>query len=140
MSEPKRTDAETEIAHANDSFYRAFTAGSYQAMAELWAQSAAVSCVHPGAPAIVGRESVLDSWRTILREAPSLPMRCDGAVVNLLGEVAVVTCYEASGHHPAHLAATNVFVLEGGSWRMVHHHAGPLARSIPRPAPRSALN
>jgi hypothetical protein len=140
MSEAKRTDAEAGIVRANDSFYRAFTEGSYRAMAELWARSAAVACVHPGAPAIVGRESVLDSWRMILREAPSLPMRCDGVIVNLLGEVAVVTCYEANGDHPAHLAATNVFVLEDGSWRMVHHQAGPLSRSIPRPAPRSSLN
>jgi len=134
-------DAEAAVVGANDSFYRAFTEGSHRAMAELWARSAAVVCVHPGAPAIVGRESVLDSWRMILREAPPLPMRCDGVVVNLLGgDVAVVTCYEGNGDHPAHLAATNVFVREDGSWRMVHHQAGPLSRSIPRPAPRSTLN
>jgi hypothetical protein len=140
MNEVKRMDAEAGVARANDSFYRAFSEGSYRAMAELWARSAPVVCVHPGAPAIVGRESVLDSWRMILREAPSLPMRCDGVVVNLLGEVAVVTCYEANGDHPAHLAATNVFVLEDGSWRMVHHQAGPLSRGIPRRAPQSTLN
>jgi hypothetical protein len=76
----------------------------------------------------------------ILRDAPSLPMRCDGVVVNRLGEVAIVTCYEGNGEYPAHLAATNVFVFEDGSWRMVHHQAGPLSRSIPLPAARSALN
>src|SRR5580700_9969179 len=135
-----RTETEAAIVRANASFYRAFTLGSYEAMADLWARSAPVACVHPGSPALSGRESVLESWRMILREPPTLGMRCDRAVVHLLGETAVVTCYEGNGDHPAHLAATNVFVLEGGSWRMVHHHAGPLSRAIPKASPVSALN
>jgi len=55
--------------------------------------------------------------------------------VQVFGDTAIVYCYEASGAEPAHLAATNVFVREGLAWRMVHHHAGPLAE--PR-APRRA--
>jgi hypothetical protein len=51
-----------------------------------------------------------------------------------------VTCYEGNAHQPAHLAATNVFVLEDGQWRMVHHHAGPLARTITRQDAPSSLN
>ena len=37
-------------------------------------------------------------------------------------------------------AATNVFVLEDGSWRIVHHHAVPLASPISKPASQSAAN
>jgi len=33
-----------------------------------------------------------------------------------------------------------VFVLEDGGWRMVHHHAGPLASPIPKPGRYSAAN
>jgi ketosteroid isomerase-like protein len=140
MDESKRTETAAAIVRANASFYRAFTQGSYKAMADLWARSAPVVCIHPGSPAISGRDSVLESWRMILREPPPLAMRCDGTVVHLHGEAAVVTCYEGNGDHPAHLAATNVFVLEEGSWRMVHHHAGPLSRSLPKAAPPSSLN
>jgi hypothetical protein len=141
MGDAKRMEAEAAIARANASFYRAFTEGSYEKMSDLWARNAPVACVHPGSPPIAGRNSVLESWRLILREPPPLAMRCDRVVVRLFGEAAVVTCYEGNGDHPAHLAATNVFVHEGGSWRMVHHHAGPLSRSIPNASPpASSLN
>ena len=134
------TKREAAIVDANASFYLAFTRGSYDAMVALWAQVAPVTCVHPGSAAIVGRDSVLESWRRILRAPPPLAMRCDEPFVHLLGETAVVVCYEGNGDHPAHLAATNVFVLEGASWRMVHHHAGPLSRHLPAAPPPSSLN
>ena len=57
-----------------------------------------------------------------------MPMRCDQPVVHLSGDSALVVCYEGNGERPAHLAATNAFVRESGRWRMVHHHASPLAR------------
>jgi ketosteroid isomerase-like protein len=140
MVDGKQRLVEAAVIRENAAFYRAFTEGSFEAMANLWAVFAPVTCVHPGAPAILGRDSVLESWRMILREPPPQEMRCDGAVASVFGEVAVVTCYEGNGDSPAHLAATNVFVLEGGRWRLVHHHAGPLARSIPRRAAPSSLN
>jgi len=58
----------------------------------------------------------------------------------LLGDAALVTCYEGSNDDPAHLAATNVFVLEGERWRMVHHHAGPIASPVRRRQAPSTLN
>jgi ketosteroid isomerase-like protein len=136
-----RSQAEAAILIANAAFYRAFTRGDYPAMSALWALRAPVACFHPTSPGLLGRDAVLESWRQILRNAPSFDMRCDRPVVHLASaEVAFVTCYEGNGDHPAHLAATNVFVLEDGSWRMVHHHAGPLASPIPRPATYSATN
>lgn len=140
MVEPNRSEAEAAILQANAAFYRAFSQGSYAAMADLWARGAPVACVHPASAVITGRTSVLESWREILREPPPQEMRCDRPVVHLLGEAALVTCYEGNGKHPAHLSATNVFVLEGGTWRMVHHHAGPLSRPRPSAAPPSPLN
>jgi len=43
------------------------------------------------------------------------------------GETAIVTCHEGSNDDPGARAATNVFALEDGRLRMVHHHAGPIA-------------
>jgi ketosteroid isomerase-like protein len=141
MGQSDRAGVETEILRANAAFYRAFTHGDYAAMADLWAHRAPVACLHPASPVLNGRQAVLASWREILRTPPSFEMRCDRPVVQVLGETAVVTCYEGNGSHPAHLAATNVFVHEEGSWRMVHHHAGPLARPISNPPPaHSPLN
>jgi hypothetical protein len=83
---------------------------------------------------------VLKSWKEILREPPPLAMRCDEPVVRLFGDVALVSCYEGNGDHPAHLVATNVFVRETDAWRMVHHQAGPLSNRARPPSRTSTLN
>lgn len=95
-------------------------------MSELWAELAPVACLHPGAPLLAGRHAVLSSWKKLLDAAPAWKMVSRDATVLLLGSAAIVTCLEANGDQPAHLIATNVFVLEEGRWRLVHHHAGPL--------------
>jgi hypothetical protein len=136
--DPERTEA--VILLENAAFYRAFSQGDYRAMSELWALRAPVSCFHPMAPVLVGRSAVLASWQKILRERPQFELRCDHPLVHVLDEIAIVTCYEGNGEHPAHLAATNVFVFEDGRWRMVHHQAGPLSTPIPKPVTFSAAN
>jgi len=127
-----RAKVEAEVLAANASFYRAFTDGDLAAMHALWATEAPLSCLHPGMPALAGRQRVLESWAQILERPPPAPMTCANARVQLLGDTALVLCYEGSGDNPSHLAATNVFVLEAGAWRLVHHHAGPLSRPIVR--------
>jgi ketosteroid isomerase-like protein len=140
MLSPKETTSEAAVLRANASFYRAFTHADYAAMCQLWAQHAPVACLHPGASMLVGRGPVLDAWRQIMTGPEPLVMRCDHPNVHMLGDCAIVTCHEGNAEHPAHLIATNVFVLEDGHWRMVHHQAGPLARVVPRPAPVAASN
>jgi ketosteroid isomerase-like protein len=130
----ERAEAEAEVLAANASFYRAFTEGDLASMQALWAKDAPLSCLHPGMPTLAGRQKVLESWARILERPPPAPMTCAEARVQLLGETALVLCYEGSGDNPSHLAATNVFVREAGSWRLVHHHAGPLSRPIAKHA------
>jgi ketosteroid isomerase-like protein len=120
------TSPDADILRANEAFYAAFTGADLVAMEALWAERAVVTCFHPGA--------------TLLRAPPPFAMRCHFAEVQRSGELAVVTCYESSGDHPPHLAATNVFVREDGAWRMSHHHAGPLSRPLAVSPRSSALN
>jgi ketosteroid isomerase-like protein len=139
MADRERAGAEAAVIEANQEFYRAFSRGDYPAMSELWAKKAPVACLHPGAKLLAGRQAVLASFRELLAAAPAWKMVSRNAMVHLLGEAALVTCLEANGDQPAHLAATNAFVLEDGRWRMVHHHAGPL--SVPEPRrPSSFVN
>jgi ketosteroid isomerase-like protein len=140
MSASHPTTTEAEILRANASFYRAFTAGDYIAMSQLWAARTPLLCVHPGAPVLIGREQVLESWRQILSEPLPFQMRCDHARVQVMGELAIVTCYEGNDAQPAHLAATNVFTREDGAWRLVHHHAGPLSTPIAKSASGERMN
>jgi ketosteroid isomerase-like protein len=132
--------AEAAVLDANATFYRAFTDRDYAAMSELWAKRAKVTCFHPAARAIVGRVAVLASWKEILGGSSGFELRCVQPVVHVVGDAAIVTGYEGSDDEPAHLAATNVFVLEDGSWRMVHHHAGPISSPVPVPRPSRSMN
>lgn len=123
-------EIESKVLEANAAFYRAFNRGDYRAMNALWSGEQPVVCFHPGSPVLQGRRAVMESWRAMLAERPSFKLRCEHPVVSLLGSVAIVTCYEGTDDEPAHLAATNVFALEKGAWRMVHHQAGPLATPL----------
>jgi ketosteroid isomerase-like protein len=129
---------EIDVLAANGAFYEAFARRDVAAMEAVWSQRIDIACIHPGWDALVGRREVLSSWRAIL-ESPEAPdLECAGAVAHVLGEVAYVVCNELLAN--AELCATNVFVREGGAWKLVHHHAGPVASRMeearPRPAPK----
>lgn len=110
-----------DIISANEAFYAAFREEDAVAMDGLWSQHAPVACVHPGWPALIGREQVMASWRAIGTANGAPPVRCGAARVLMLGEVAQVVCEERVGTNL--VIATNVFVREAGHWMMVHHHA-----------------
>jgi ketosteroid isomerase-like protein len=116
---------EEEVLATNAAFYAAFAARDVDAMEGLWAQRAPVACIHPGWHALDGRAAVMASWRGILHGPGSPDIVCADAAARVLGDAAFVLCTEelAGGL----LVATNVFVREDGTWRLVHHHAGPIA-------------
>ena len=49
----------------------------------------------------------------------------------MIGDVAYVVCNELLPG--AELCATNVFVREAGLWKLIHHHAGPVASRMEEP-------
>jgi hypothetical protein len=128
MDESTRPAAEEQLLRANRDFYRAFASADYVAMDRLWSEHAGSTCVHPGWEALRGRDRVMASWRGILRRP--LPVRSRDEVATVLGEVGVIVCIEVLPE--GELVATNVFVLEQGRWRMLHHQAGLVARSRER--------
>lgn len=139
---PPRRDSGTlgavmtdDVLAANARFYEVFARGDARAMDELWSEDAAVACVHPGWRALVGRVAVMNSWRRLLAGGAT-PIACeDPLVISESATAAVVLCVERLGD--SELSATNVFVRERGQWRLVHHHAGPVAA---RPSAPRILN
>ena len=113
------------VLFANDAFYLAFTNRDAAAMEAIWSDHPSVSCIHPGWQAVVGRRDVLDSWRAILGGSNPPQVRPLGARATLVGEVAVVVCYEELESAERLLVATNVFAREDGTWKLLHHQAGP---------------
>jgi uncharacterized protein (TIGR02246 family) len=117
-------DAETEVLAANERFYQAFNLKDPELMAAAWTADGTVTCVHPGWNALEGREAVLESWRSILTNPNQPRIVAGGATVTILGEVALVVSRELVAGSP--LIATNVFRLEDGGWRLIHHQSGPV--------------
>ena len=117
------------VLEANLSFYEAFATQDFAAMDEIWSRTHPVACTHPGWQAIHGRDQVMASWRAVLRHQ-SAPIRCEEPRAFVFDEAAYVTCVERIAS--AQLAASNIFVLEDGLWRMVHHQAAEFTkRSLP---------
>jgi hypothetical protein len=111
------------VLAVNAEFYGAFADRDYDAMEGIWSRRSPVACIHPGWPPITGREEVLVSWRQILGNAGAPKVECLSPEAFLCGDAVFVICYERIDE--ARLVATNIFVREGGIWRMVHHQAGP---------------
>ena len=119
--------AEDAVLEANEAFYRAFNQKDVAAMDAVWAGSTEVGCIHPGWNVLRGRDAVMESWAGILSNADQPRIVSGGAAVIFLGEVAMVLCRELVAGSP--LAATNLFVLENGAWKLAHHHSGPVSYS-----------
>lgn len=122
----------TEVLKVNQAFYETFAAGDYAAMEMLWAKVNEVSVIHPGSVILHGREAVMTSWQQILENSGGNRVLCSGPKAYILGASAYVVCDEVFPE--GRLIATNIFVLEDGDWRMVHHQAGPVNRTGQRMA------
>ena len=131
---------EDAILAANAAYYHAFATPDFAAMSRIWADDA-VSCIHPGWPALLGREAVLESYRNILRNPnrERIEHRDDTPIVS--GSEGRVLCVELVSGSAMALAATNCFRRIDGEWRMIHHQATPIASLISEPAsPGQRLN
>ena len=125
---PTADDAET-------AFYEAFERRDLAAMMTVWAESDDVVCVHPRGVRLTGFDAVRESWAQIfaggggaMRVRATEVRRFDGnsVAVHTLVEILGAPGATAPGATQS-VCATNVFELTDGGWRMVLHHATPMA-------------
>jgi ketosteroid isomerase-like protein len=119
---------DNKVIAANAAFYAAFSTGDFDGMKRMWADDDAISCIHPGWPAIVGHATVIGSWRDILQnpERPQIVCAEPQAIVD--GDSGRVLCIEIV--NSTALAATNHFRRISGTWRLVHHQSSPIAQIV----------
>ncbi len=110
------------VLFANDAFYLAFANQDLAAMDDLWSTDTPVSCIHPGWDPLADRDEVMESWEAILTNPTGTHISCKNPTVRVFGELACVICHEILDQ--GFLVATNLFVLEDGHWKMIHHQAG----------------
>jgi len=123
-----KQDIRAGVEQANARFYRAFESGDAAGMASVWGVGEHVRCLHPGAECITGREAVLASWALVSKSGPRLRVRAESVDVFSTERLAFLTCVEVVDAPTAlgRLACTNVFELQEGEWRIIHHHASPV--------------
>ena len=114
---------ETKLLAANAAYYAAFVARDFAAMSDIWAEED-ICCIHPGWPALIGRQAVLNSYREILRNPMQERVECRNPKPMIHDNEARVVCAEIVAG--AMLAATNWFRRIDGAWRLIHHQASPV--------------
>ncbi len=140
MIETKPFTTEMETVHeANQRLYRALETLDLQVMDDLWLHAPFAHCVHPGWEALVGWHAIRASWERIFANTGWLRVTPTAVRVEVLGDVAVVTCTEnitAASHEDVGLAvaaATNLFVRTPAGWRLFHHHASAAPVQVTHP-------
>ena len=128
---------ETAVLFANEAFYLTFANRDADAMDTLWSTRDMVTCIHPGCPPLRGRNPVVRSWRDILANPNAPKVTCQNARAYVDTTMDYVLCTEvlAGGQ----LAATNIFVIEDETWKMVHHQAGPMPETAPEPPTKKPM-
>ncbi|MEM9622112.1 MAG: nuclear transport factor 2 family protein [Pseudomonadota bacterium] len=108
---------------ANEAFYLAFEAKDYDAMAHLWSREREVVCLHPGWPALIGRDKVMESWRSILSNPQQGQVSFYAAsCITLSADTVLVVCYEQAAGTV--MVASNIFAEEDNGLRLISHQAG----------------
>jgi len=122
------------VARANQAFYRAFEALDAHLMRAVWLDAAYVKCIHPGGEMLSGPERVHASWEAIFVNTKSIRFELLDTSIEVVGDLGCVNNVERICSADdirdvkAEMAATNLFVRHAGQWKMILHHASPIAR------------
>jgi len=126
--------AEQEVAEANAGFYRAFETLKIEAMEQVWAKDADIQCGHPGWRILRGWGPVMESWKRIFENTPSMQFTLTDVKVEVRGELAWVTLYEnlnstiEGQNYSAAILTTNMFQRTSEGWRMILHHGSSVSQ------------
>jgi len=136
------TPEQEAVAQANQNFYRAFETLKIEAMEKVWAKDADIQCGHPGWRILRGWGPVMESWKRIFENTPSMQFTLTDVNVQVSGEVAWVTLYEnlnssiQGQNFSAAILTTNMFQKTADGWRMILH----LGSSVTQPPDQDESN
>ncbi|MEO8007851.1 MAG: nuclear transport factor 2 family protein [Betaproteobacteria bacterium] len=131
---------------AEQAFYRAFEHADLVEMMAVWAEEEDIVCVHPGGGRHSGVVEVRESWRQLFSQGPQLRFRLADNRTIPGRMLSIHSVYEhvavAGDPRPTNtVLSTNIYLLTDRGWRMLIHHASPLApQAAPRETPPSVLH
>ena len=125
MNEPAFSSPEAVEA----AFYEAFSKVDLELMAVVWSDGNRALCIHPGRGLHRGKAAVMQSWMEIFSGSapPSIEYRfIEGFAAGNLAVRLVEEKIRPQGRPPeaaSRVLATNVYLRDSISWRLVEHHA-----------------
>lgn len=128
------TAEQQDVAAANESFYRAFESLNIGQMESVWAKDSEIQCGHPGWRILRGWGPVMQSWRRIFENTPSMKFTLTDLKIDVCGDVAWVTLYEnlnssiQGQNYSASILTTNMFQKTAEGWRMILHHGSSVSQ------------
>lgn len=128
------SEDENLVFTANEAFYRAFESLDIKRMELVWAKDELIQCGHPGWRILRGWKAVMESWRRIFENTPTIQFMLTDVSIHVRGDLAWVTLYEnlnsAMGEQnvSATILTTNIFKKLNDGWRMIHHHGSSVAQ------------
>lgn len=131
---------------AEQGFYRAFERADLAEMMAVWAEEEDIVCVHPGGGRNRGVVEVRESWRRIFSQEPRLRFRLVDSRIFSGRMLSVHSVYEhvsiaGDPRKVNPVLSTNIYLLTDRGWRILVHHASPLApEAAPVEAPPSTLH
>ena len=132
--QPERTFESSAVAESY--FYEAFAGLDAALMGEVWLDSDAAYCIHPGGQPLVGVERVLASWRGMFRDARPLALFYKVIRKQVNGDMAVHLVEERlsseDGSRRGLVMASNCYLRTDAGWRLFSHHGSPM---VPPDAP-----
>jgi ketosteroid isomerase-like protein len=129
---------EKKVRDANEAFYRAFESLDIKEMENVWSRDSQIQCGHPGWRMLCGWDAVMESWRGIFENTPSMRLTLTDVAVEIRGNLAWVTLYENLNSFfegqavAAIILTTNIFEHAPAGWRMVLHHGSSVAQQASR--------
>lgn len=122
---------EDDVRAASDEFYNAVVQmanGDAGPMSNIWSHRDDVTAMHPIGGRQVGWDEVRESWESVAEISEDGEVERADQLIHVLGE----TAYELVTEKPSvvlagqpvssEFRATNIYRLEDGEWKIIHHH------------------
>ena len=122
---------EDDVRKASKQFYNALTSmakGNADQMGEIWLREESATAMHPIGGRDVGWKAVKNSFDQVAGLATEGSVELKDQLIRVVGDVAYEVGIESGGFkiagHQINIEhrVTNIYQLNGGKWKMIHHH------------------
>ena len=111
-------------------FYDALERADLKLMMAVWADEAAIVCIHPQGPRLAGMTAIRESFADLFSHGPNGTVQVSELRNQVSQTLAIHNVYETfmvkndpAANNAPPILATNVYLLTPNGWRMTLHHA-----------------